>query len=306
MRNVKSYVFTTTAAILLAGIIMPALAQTSQTTPGSGAQGQQQDKIVLKVGNVQVRQSAMDSLIQSLSPQAKQALQRQGRKALGDQYADMLLLSQVASNQHLDSTPNFRQHIELDREQLLANMEVQSIASRVTVSPAEVSQYYSGHPQAFQQVQLCEVAVVKKAAGSNLGFSPADAHVKADAIRKALTSGENASQVSKQFAVPNEVYVQPRTLSPSDPSVPAGLRAAFQLKVGALSEVHDMPGYLEFFQVTARPIVSLKDATPAIQQGLRQQKVQAVVENLKKQTSVWMDQSYFTSGPAGDSKGTQP
>jgi hypothetical protein len=306
MRNLKFYygvaAFT---ALGLAGIMAPAFAQTSPSTPASSAQAQGQDKVVLKVGSVQVRQSAMDSLIQSLSPQAKQALQRQGRKALGDQYADMLLLSQVAARQHLDSTPDFQKHIELDREQLLANMEVQSIASKVTVSPAEVSQYYSSHPQAFQQVQICEVAVVKKAAGSNVGFSPADAQAKADVIRKALASGEKTNQVSKQFAIPNQVYVQPRTLSPSDPSIPAGLRTAFQLKVGALSEIHDMPNYLEFFQVTGRPVVSLKDATPAIQQGLRQQKVQAVVQNLKKQTPVWMDQSYFTPPPAGNPKSAQ-
>ncbi|HTV55094.1 MAG TPA: hypothetical protein VMI06_09260 [Terriglobia bacterium] len=295
--------FSTIVAFLVAGIMTPAIAQTSRTASQSSAQSQ--DKVVLRVGKVQVRESAMDSLIESLSPQAKQALQQQGRKALGNQYEDMLLLSQIAESQHLDSSPDFQQHIELDREQLLANMEVRSIASKVTVSPAEVSQYYSSHPQAFQQVKLCEVAVVKKVAGSNAGFSPADAQAKADAMRKALGSGESPEQLSKQFAVPNEVYVQPRTLSATDPSIPSGLRTAFQLKVGALSPVHDMPNYLEFFQVVGRPMVSLKDATPAIQQGLRQQKVQAVVDGLKKQTPVWMDQSYFTPGPSGESNGAQ-
>jgi hypothetical protein len=295
--------FSTIAAVLVAGIIIPAAAQTSRPASESSTQGQ--DKVVLRVGKVAVRESTMDSLIESLSPQAKQALQQQGRKALGDQYADMLLLSQVAETQHLDSSHTFQQHIELDREQLLANMEVRSIASKVTVSPAEVSQYYSSHPQAFQQVKICEVAVVKKVAGSNAGFSPADAQAKAAVIRKALASGEAAEQLSKQFAVPNEVYIQPRTLSATDPSIPSGLRTAFQLKVGALSPVHDMPNYLEFFQVVARPMVSLKDATPAIQQGLRQQKVQAVVDSLKKQTQVWMDQSYFTPGRASDSKDAQ-
>jgi hypothetical protein len=295
--------FSMIAVLVLAGTVTPAIAQTS----GSASQSptQSQDKVVLRVGKVAVRESAMESLIQSLSPQAKQALEQQGRKALGDQYADMLLLSQVAETQHLESSPDFQQHIELDREQLLANMEVRSIASKVTVSPAEVNQYYSSHPQAFQQVKVCEVAVVKKAAGSNAGFSPADAQAKADAIRKALASGETPDQLSKQFAVPNEVYVQPRTLSATDPSIPSGLRTAFQLRVGGLSPVHDMPNYLEFYQVVARPMVSLKDATPAIQQGLRQQKVQAVVNSLKKQTPVWMDQSYFTAGAAGDSQGPQ-
>jgi hypothetical protein len=283
------------AALFMAGIMTPAFAQTTQG----------QDKVVLRVGKLEVRQSAMDSLIESLSPQAKQALQQQGRKALGDQYADMLLLSQVAESQHLDSSPDFQQHIELDKEQLLANMEVRTIASKVTVSPSEVNQYYSSHPQAFQQVKICEVAVVKKGAGSNTGFSPADAQAKADTIRKALTSGETPEQLSKQFAVPNEVYVQPRTLSATDPSIPTGLRTAFQLRVGGLSPVHDMANYLEFFQVVGRPMVSLRDATPAIQQGLRQQKVQAVVDNLKKQTPVWMDQSYFAPGSGGDSNGAQ-
>lgn len=293
----------TVAVSFTAGVITPVFAQTSAISSGSPAQSE--DKVVLKVGKVEVRKSAMDSLIQSLSPQAKQALRQQGRKALGDQYADMLLLSQVAESQHLDSARAFQEHLQLDREQLLANMEIQNIAGKVAVSPAEVSQYYTSHPQAFQQVQICEVAVVKKAAGSSVGFAPAAAQAKVDAIRKALSSGQSPAQVAKQFTVPNQVYVQSRTLSPTDPSLPAPLRAAFQLNVGALSPVHDMPNYLEFFQVVGRPVVSLKDATPAIQQGLKQQKVQAVVESLKKQTPVWMDHSYFTPAPAGDSKNPQ-
>jgi hypothetical protein len=304
MRKSKYHAgFSTIAALFVAGILTPAVAQTPQISSQPSAQSQ--DKVVLRVGKVEVRQSEMDSLIQSLSPQAKQLLQRQGRKALGDQYADMLLLSQVAQVQHLDALPNFQEQIELDREKLLANMEVQSIASKVSVSPAEESQYYSSHPQVFQQVKICEVAVAKKAAGSNRGLSPGDAQAKVDAMRKALATGETEEQLSKQFAVPNEVYVQPQTLSATDTSLPSGLRTAFQLKVGALSQVQDMPNYLEFYEVVGRPVVSLKAAEPEIQQVLRGQKVQAVVESLKKQTSVWMDQSYFAPGPAGDSKSTQ-
>jgi hypothetical protein len=304
MRKSKSYLgVSTITALFVAGLLMPATAQSS--SPASASNAGSQDKVVLKVGKVEVTESAMNSLIQSLSPQAKQALVRQGRKALGDQYVDMLLLSQVAENQHLDSEPTFQQHLELDREQLLANLEIQDIASKVTVTPAEVSQYYSSHPQAFQQVQLCEVAIVKKTAGSNVGFAPADAQAKAATIRKALSSGQTPTQVAKQFTVPNAVYVQSRTLSATDPSVPAPLKTAFQLQVGALSPVHDMPNYLEFFQVVGRPVVSLKDASPEIQQGLRQQKVQAAVNGLKKQTPVWMDQSYFSPPQASDSKGQQ-
>lgn len=307
MKNSKLYYeVAVVAAICLAAMMVPAYAQTSPTTRTSPAStAQSADRVVLKVGNVQVRESAMDSLIQSLSPQAKQALQRQGRKALGEQYANMLVLSQAAQNEHLNSTPEFQKQLEIDRQQLLANLEFQKLANKINVTPAEVNQYYSDHHQDFQQVQICEVAVVKKAAGSsNAGLPPAEAQAKADAIRKALTAGEGTAQVAKQFAIPNQVYVQPRTISPTDPSVPARLKTAFQLNVGAFSQTQDMPNYLEFFRVLGRPVMSLKDATPAIQEGIRRQKEAAAVANLKKQMPVWMDPSYFTPASASRSDST--
>ncbi len=315
MRKSKLYqVMGALMALFMIGIVTGAFAQAGRNTPDSASGSADSNKVVLKVGNMQVTQSDVDFLVRTLSPQQQQQLQHEGKRTLGEQYATMLVLSQAAASQHLDSSPVFQKAMEQHRNQLLAELEYQNLLQKAAVTPAEVNQYYTTHQDDFKQAQVREVAIRKKsqgAQGNGTGLAPAEAKAKAEAIRKALASGEDPKLVAKNFAVPNEVIVEtePRTIQNS-PSLPAFAKTAFQLKPGEISQVEDTPSMLVFFQVVSHPQVSLKDATPEIENALRQQKVQTEVEGLKKNTPIWMDPSYFgsTNSPASgsDSTGQSP
>jgi hypothetical protein len=303
--------------VILGGIatMLVVLACSARAQAPAGAMpqpAQSNDKVVLTVGNVQVRQSEMDSLIRSLSPQAQQQIAKEGRQALGTQYANMLLLSKAAENQHLDATSAYKSQIDLARDRLLANLEVQDLAGKATVTPSEVSQYYTAHSTEFAEAEVYEFIITKKTDSSPTGLSEADAKAKATAIRQAVSSGENIKQVAKQFNVPDQVEVvtNPQPIQ-YRPSLPAFAQAAFQLKPGALSQVEEVPKALLFYQVASHTQQSLQQASPAIQNFLRNQKVQAAVQaeldQMKKQAPVTMDPTYFAPGqgsPATPSSGT--
>jgi len=285
-------------ALFILGVAMGACAQTTHPATSVKSNPADANKVVLKVGNVQVTQADVDFIMQSLSPQARQQLASQGRRSIGDQYATLLVLSQAAQSDHLDSSPLFQKALEQRREQLLASLEYQKLASKAVVTPAEVNQYYSTHTSQFQEVQIREVAIRKAQQGQKStapGLPPQAAQARAEAIRKALASGQDAAKVAQQFAVPNEVIVgtQPRTIQNS-PNLPAFVKSAFQLKNGELSPVQDTPNAIVFFQVVGHPEITLQQAAPTIANALRQQKVDAAVANLKKQTPIWMDQTYFS------------
>lgn len=301
MRSSNLYqIFLVVAVFAAVGMFTSACAQTSHTSSSGGG-----DRVVLQVGSKKVSQGQMDALIRSLTPQAQQQVAKEGgRRSLGEQYADMLVLSQAALSQRLDSDPQFQQQMELSRDRLLAQLEQQHLLKQAAVEPGEISQFYTAHQSEFNQAQLYEVAIVKKTGTSGAGLSETEAQAKAAAIRKALSSGQSIGQVAKQFAIPNQVEVSdPQTVN-DVPSLPDFVRAAFQIKVGGLSEVVDRPNALLFYQVASHSHQTLQDATPEITNLLKQQKVQAEVANLKKQTPVTLDPGYF--GPPAAPALTSP
>jgi hypothetical protein len=54
---------------------------------------------------------------------------------------------------------------------------------------------------------------------------------------------------------------------------------------------------LIFFQVTGHSHLDLKDATADIEKTLRQQKIDAALAEVKKNSTTWMDEQYFTGPP---------
>lgn len=308
MRNSKVYqTVCLTTAFLMIGMVTSACAQSNHQTPesaGSAAQGS--SKVIMKVGNVQVTQNEFESVLKSMNQQ--QVDQNGGKNAIGENYANMLLLSQAALSQHLDQSPIFKQQLEQTRNNLLARMEGQDIAQKAVVTPTEVSQYYTAHTPEFQEAKVYEVALIKKTASNDKGLSDADAQTKAQAIRKALSSGENIATIAKQFNVPNQVDVvtEPQSIQNSE-TLPAFAKAAFTMQPGALSEVENRPDAILFYKVASHDQMALKDATPQIENKLRQQKFLDALGNLKKQIPVWMDPSYF--GPEsqpGTAAGSHP
>ncbi|MDE3180290.1 MAG: peptidyl-prolyl cis-trans isomerase [Acidobacteriota bacterium] len=296
------------AALLVIGMVTCARAQSSrQETAKPVAQAGDPAKVVLKVGNVQVTEAQIESVLDSLSAQQKEQVARQGRHAVGESYATMLVLSQAALSQHLDSSSQFKEAMQRQRDNLLASLEYQDLVSKAGVTPEEVSQFYQSHQTQFQQAHIHEVAILKKTANSATGLTETAAQTKAEAIRKALAAGEDISKVAHEFNSPNEVIVRTDSQTlPNNPSLPDFAKAAFQLKPGALSQISDRPNALIFYQVVDHSPVSLKDATEAIEGTIRQQKVDAALNSLKKQTSIWMDPAYFTEPPAAESGSQHP
>jgi parvulin-like peptidyl-prolyl isomerase len=267
-----------------------------KTPPGPG------EKVVLKVGNEQVSQGDLDFVISRLSPEIKKAIAQQGKRPIGEQYALMLVLSGMAVNHRLDSSPDVRRQIELQRLQMLAQAEYESIVDQTKVNPEEVSQYYSAHPEEFDQAQVRQVVIRKKLDGAKEGtpglLAP-EAKAKAEEIRKAFAADGDAAKVAQDFSLPNVVQIdsQPRTFRRGQ--LPADLdKAAFQLKEGEVSGPFETPQALVLVQVVGRRHLELKDVSTEIESRLREQKVQASIAELRGKASVWIDEEYFAAPPS--------
>jgi hypothetical protein len=265
-------------------------------------------KVVLRVGDASVTEEEMEQLVRALPPQTQQSLAQQGRRPLGDRFAMTLLLSQDALSHHLDSGPAYQDALARARREILASLAYQEISNRSVVTADEVTKYYSAHRSEFEGVQLEQFVVRKKAEGAKAGtpgFTADEAKAKMEEIRKAVLASSDLKPVAEKYQVASVVRVDAEPHLVRHGQMRADMdKAVFALKDGEATEVFDTGASLVFFKVVTHDVMSL--VAPQIENTLRQQKVNAALEDLKKNAKIWMDDAYFgaphTTTPAGAAK----
>jgi hypothetical protein len=75
-------------------------------------------------------------------------------------------------------------------------------------------------------------------------------------------------------------------------------KIAFSLKEGEWSEVEDTPARLLLTQLVKRDHQQLGQVSSHIEKQLQDQKLQALLNDLKKNAGIWMDEQYFGTAVA--------
>lgn len=275
-----------------------------QLTPGPAltAQASSPDKVVLKVGDTSITQREVERAIQGFTPQAQRNLAMQGRRPLGEEFVKLLVLSQEALRQHLDSTPDFQELLALSRLKILAEQEYQEIVHRTVVTPEETSKYYADHQSDFDVIQVLQVVVRKKPEGAKEGipgFLPEEAKARAEEIHKAFIAGDDPKKIADKYRMENFVRVDEQPYTVRHGSMRADMeKAAFELKPGQVTDVYDLGQALVFVKVVSHQPEELKNVSARIENTLRQEKINAALDTLKQNSKVWMDDAYFAP-PAG-------
>lgn len=257
------------------------------------------ERVVLKVGNVQVTQAEFESLISTL--EAQQGPADLGRQAIGENYASLLMLAQQAVAHHLDSTPDVLRQLALDRNQILSNAEFAALKAQAKPTAEEIGAYYSAHLDDFDVVLVRRIFLWKKV---GQGMSSADAHALADAIRQAYASG---SDPKKLIHDPNSVVLDAEPLSFRRGDLPEKMaKPAFTIKEGEWAVLDDNADTLVLLQLVKRSRRDLQEMSPSIEKKLQGEKLKAQLDSLKKQSGVWLDQGYFAPAPPMPGSSTQP
>ena len=263
------------------------------------------ERVVLKVGDLQITQAAFETMIHDLEEQQGPA--ELSRKALGDNFASLLMLSQRAAANHLDTSPEVVRQLAMDRTQILSNAEFARLKREATPTPEEISAYYSAHLADYDTVQLRRLFIWKKAEGvkDGRGLSPQDATAFADTVRQASATG---SDLRKLKFDSNDVVLDYDPLGFQRGEMPAAMdKAAWALtKPGEWSVVVDTPESLVLFQFVSRGRLELKEVTPQIEKKLQAEKLRAELDELKKKSGIWMDEQYFAATAKESASGKEP
>ena len=275
----------------------------SSTTAAGKNAASPSERVVLKVGNLQITQADFETMVSDL--EAQQGPAELSRRAIGDNYAQLLMLSQQAAANHLESSPEVIRQLALDRTQIMSNAEFARLKSQAKPSPDEISAYYSAHLADYDVVGLRRVFIWSSSDGQKdgHGLSQQAAKALADRVRNSFASKGDVAKVLHDTPHGPEDVLFDNDLTFQRGELPAKMeQAVFPLKEGEWVELNDAPGTYVFLQVAKRSRRDLKDVSPQIEQKLQAQKLKDELNDLKKNAGIWMDQEYFA--PPGKTTGS--
>jgi parvulin-like peptidyl-prolyl isomerase len=280
-------------------------------------------RVVLKVGDAKVTEAEFESRISDIEPQDdpdKAGPTDKDRRKLGDDYASVLMLSQQAVANHLDSSPEVSRQLAVARMQVLSDAEFARLMSQANPTKEEVGKYYADHLSDYDQVHIRRLFIWKQRENSNtalleqndesqyavrsrLGDAPVvssqAARARADGIRQAHAAGTCDQKLADDLRKSGDGMLDPEPLTFPRGELPAQMeKAAFALKEGEWSEVQDTPASLLLIQLVKRDRRRLGEVSSVIEKELQGQKMEAQLDDLRKKAGIWLDEQYFGTAVA--------
>jgi hypothetical protein len=211
------------------------------------------------------------------------------------------MLSQQAVANHLDASPEVRRDLEVARMQILSDAQFAKLMSESKASPEETRRYYDAHLADYDRVKLRRLFIWKVGGGSKntRGLPAEDAKAREAAILQASASGGDPVRLAQMFQDSDTGIFDAQPLTFERGELPNVLdKVAFTIKVGQWAEAEDTPDHVILVDLVARDRQPLSDVTSLIEKLVQGEKMQAKLDELKKKTGIWMDESYFGGGSA--------
>lgn len=258
------------------------------------------DRVVLKVDNIKVTEEEFESRIEGIEPKGgdpdKEGATEKDRRRLGDDYASVLMLSQQALANGLDSSPDVVRKLAIARMQVLSDAEFASLMRQAEPSSEEIRQYYSAHLSDYDEVQIRRLFIwkVRDKSKDESTLSSQAARVRADQIRRECASGSSEKTLAADLIKSGDGMLDPEPIIFLRGQLsPAIEKVAFALKEGEWSEVEDTPSRLLVIQLVKRDRQPLGQVSSHIEKDLQGQKMQALLDDLKAKAGIWMDEQFF-------------
>lgn len=279
-------------------------ASSPSTTTTSSAN---KDKVILKVGDLQITEGAFEQYISDL--ETTQGAADLSRKSLAENYSSLLVLSQQAKANNLQDNPLVQRQLAIDRIQILSNAEFTRLKQQAQPTPQQIKAYYDAHLEDYDVVKIRRVFIMGDPNTKTPGnLTPALAKTMADKVKQAIASNQDVFAIIKStphgltdvVADTDPLTFQRRELPPQMD------KAAFGLKEGQWTQLADGPNEFVFIQLVKNSRKDLNDVSSQIEKKLEADNLRDELKALKEKTGIWMDEGYFASKAPVPTSSTQP
>lgn len=288
-------------------IVFPAViahAQLSSAVNGADSAGSAADRVVIKVGATQVTEAEFESRIGDIESQGdgdNETLSVKERRHMADDYASVLMLSQHAVADHLDTSPEISRKLAVARIQILSDAAFSKLMEQAKPNSDEVSRYYNSHLSDYDEVQIRRLFIWKRGTDTQnrKGLQPEVARQRADAILETSAAGNDTSKLAQAFQNSDDGLLDAETISfPRGELPPAVEKVAFAMTEGRWSQAQDTRESIMLVQLVKRDRQPLAEVKSLIEKRIQTQNMKLHLDELKKNAGIWMDEKYFADAVA--------
>ena len=292
---------TTMIALTLTASIAVAQQQPKPAAPATTA-APAADPVIVAAGGVSIRQSEFESALKSLPAEYQQYAMGPGKRQFAEDYLRMKMLSAEGIKAGLDKDPEVVQQLALMRENLVAQAQLQRLEKGITLTDEDLKKVYDSKKNDYEQVKARHILVAFKGSPAAQEGKPElteeQAKAKAEELRKQIVGGASFDELAKKES--DDVGSGARGGDLGEfgrgQMVPEFEQAAFSAKVGDVTPVVRTQFGYHIIKVDEHGSTPFEQVKPTIERAERQARLQAKLDEMKKDAKVTFNDTYF--GPA--------
>jgi peptidyl-prolyl cis-trans isomerase C len=159
------------------------------------------DPIIIAAGDVAIRKSEFEQAVKTLPTEYQQFAQGPGKKQFAEDYLRMKMLAAQGFKENLQNDPEVTQQLNLMRENLVANAELQKMEKAITVTDADLQKAYESGKKEYEQVKAKHILIAFKgspaAQAGKKELTEDEAKAKAEEIKKKIQGGASFDELAK-------------------------------------------------------------------------------------------------------------
>jgi peptidyl-prolyl cis-trans isomerase C len=277
-----------------AGAVTPATPPTPAIAPASTVAP---DAVVLTIGERKITRAQFEALLANAAPSA---ITPDKKRKIAEQYGELETMAQEARKRMLDQSPEAKQLISIQIDNVLANLLAKKIQDESVFTDLDLRAFYNAHKDEYEEAKGSHILIRFK--GSKVPLKPnekdltdAEALAKAQDIRSKIEAGADFATLAKtESDDPGSgtkggdlgTFKRGQMVKPFD-------EAAFTLPVGQVSEpVRTDFGY-HIIKISSRTSKTFEEAKPDIEKQLKPKMAREAVDKIKAQTPVTLNDEYF-------------
>jgi peptidyl-prolyl cis-trans isomerase C len=264
------------------------------------------DSVVLEAGGKKYTAAEIDKLIESLPPQYRGAA-----KTTPAALSQVFLIKRLvddAEKAGLDKKSPYKEQIEYNLMQLLAQANLNEYGNHITITPEDQEKYYKANPDKFKQAKVRVIYLTFNPTPDKAGpdgkklLTEAEAKTKIEDLRKQIVAGAEFGKLARENSDDKTSAVKDGDfgIMKQSSTYPEPIKAAvFGLKAGEVSQPVRQPNGFYLIRVDEIITQPLQEVATEIYQTVKQERVNSYIKTLQAQYQVKVENPAYFSPQAG-------